>query len=122
MGEQLSLYCMALMLYLISRNLDKVLSLFSQFIDDKNELLRFTGKVDVLIGYSYARFHPSHNLLLLSNQFGKCLGGSHPSLVDRSRKVINNVAVHHVLGKYGCNGCSYPKVWKMWMWTRFTRR
>ena len=78
----------------------------SQDFDDKNELLRPTGKVDVLIGYSYARFHPSRmhavgNLLLLSNQFGKCLGGSHPSLVDRSRRVINNVAVHHVRGGGG---------------------
>ena len=102
-------------------NLDKVLSLFSQFIDEENELLRPTGKVDVLIGYSCAHFHPSRihlvgHLLLLSNQFGKCLGGSHPSLVDRSRKVINNVAVHHARG--GGGGGQKLKIsitWKIWL-------
>jgi len=54
----------------------------------------------VLIGYSYTGLHPepeqkSEHLLLLKNQFGRCIGGSHPKLAESDAK-INHLCVHTV--------------------------
>ncbi|CAB4025011.1 Hypothetical predicted protein [Paramuricea clavata] len=51
------------------------------------EVARPTGPFDLLIGYEYAGFHPqlerrNGHLLLLKNQFGKCIGGKHPSIKE----------------------------------------
>ena len=51
----------------------------------ENEIQRPVGDIDVLMGFEYAGFHPVKekgvgHLLLMSNQFGRCLGGSHPML------------------------------------------
>ena len=53
----------------------------------KEEVMRPTGTVNVRVGYEYAGFHPqkeqsSGHLLLLSNRFGRCIGGTHPLYKD----------------------------------------
>ena len=69
---------------------------------DEDELLRPTGEVDTLIGYEYADFHPlkeqsSGHLLLLSNQFGRCIGGTHPILKGINEKsLIGNMYNNHI--------------------------
>ena len=80
-------------------NLTNIKSLFTGL--DKNHLNRPTGQIDVLIGFEYAGFHPIRerscgHLLLLSNIFGKCIGGSHQLLEENTRKVIQHVQVLHV--------------------------
>ena len=50
----------------------------------------------MLIGYEYAVNHPtmieaSGNLVLPGNKFGKCLGGCHPLLKERTKKSIHLV-------------------------------
>ena len=64
-------------------NVDGVHRLFKDVT--KEEIARPTGEIDVLvlIGFEYAGFHPqkeqfSGHLLLLKNQFGRCIGGTHP--------------------------------------------
>ena len=73
-------------------NIDGIIQLFEGV--NKEDISRPTGPVDVLIGYSYAGLHPqpeqkSEHLLLLKNQFGKCIGGSHPELAE------SNVQINH---------------------------
>ena len=85
-----------------SINIQGVLHLFKNA--KSNELKRPTGEVDVLIGYEYAGYHPvarqkSGHLLLLSNRFGKCLGGSHPLLSENTQKIIEHVNIHHIEGE-----------------------
>ena len=65
----------------------------------KTEVDRPTGEIDVLIGYEYAGFHPvrlqsSNHLLLLGNQFGRCLGGSHQKLNEKAQMLIQHATVH----------------------------
>ena len=68
----------------------------------EDELIRPTGEVDTLIGYEYADFHPlkeqsSGHLLLLRNQFGRCIGGTHPVLNGINKKsLIGNMYANHV--------------------------
>ena len=68
----------------------------------EEELIRPTGEVDTLIGYEYADFHPlkeqsSGHLLLLRNQFGRCVGGTHPILKGINEKsLIATMHAHHV--------------------------
>lgn len=64
------------------------------------ELQRPHGEIDILIGFEYAGFHPlrkqsNGHLLLLENRFGKCLGGSHSVLCERTQKVVKHVVIHH---------------------------
>jgi hypothetical protein len=66
-------------------NLDGVVHLFKGI--SAEEVARPTGPVDLLIGYEYAGFHPqlerrNGHLLLLKKQFGKCIGGKHPSIKE----------------------------------------
>ena len=66
------------------------------------EVTRPTGPVDLLIGYEYAGFHPQlerkkGHLLLLRNQFGKCLGRKHPGFQEtHTKSKIKDARVHHV--------------------------
>ena len=68
----------------------------------EEELIRLTRKVDTLIGYEYANFHPlkeqsSGHLLLFKNQFGRCVGGTHPILKGINEKsLIATMHAHHV--------------------------
>ena len=77
-------------------DLKKVLPLFRSLKNEDN--CRPKGSIDVLIGYDYAAFHPvmkgsAGHLLLLSNKFGKCFGGYHPLLKERTSK--SNFLVNH---------------------------
>ena len=81
--------------------IDEVVKLFPNL--QAKDIERPEGEIDVLIGLEYAGFHPvrtnsNGHLLLLSNQFGKCIGGSYPLLVEGTRKVIQHVTIHHVKG------------------------
>jgi len=56
-----------------SINIDGIVQLFKNV--SKEEIVRPTGAIDLLIGYEYAGFHPereqnSEHLLLLKNRFG----------------------------------------------------
>ena len=58
------------------------------------------GQIDCLIGYQYAGFHPvrkqaAGHLLILENQFGYVVGGSHPKLKENTRKLVQHVTVNH---------------------------
>ena len=59
------------------------------------------GEIDCLVGLDLANYHPVKksavgNLLLLENQFGYVVGGSHTKLKERSEKIINEARVLHV--------------------------
>ena len=77
-----------------------VLSLFDDV--DAKEVERPRGQVDLLIGYEYAGYHPTRlkavdHLVVLENRFGKCLGGTHPAIKERTKRVITAAAmIHHV--------------------------
>ena len=67
------------------------------------EVRRPYGSIDVLIGFEYAGCHPVkrlsvENLLILGNRFGKCLGGSHPVLKEKARKLLQYVSINYVKG------------------------
>ena len=62
-----------------------------KFFPGVENLNRPEGEVDLLIGYNYAAWHPVpeksyKHLLLLSNSFGKCVGGSHPYVCEKTEK------------------------------------
>ena len=73
---------------------------------DLNNTIRPRGKVDLLIGYDYASWHPIKvknwgHLLLLGNRFGRCIGGSHPRIREGTEKIINEVSVVNLIHKNG---------------------
>ena len=62
------------------------------------------GRIDCLIGHQYAAFHPTEkcavdHLLLLENRFVYVIGGSHPILVDNTKKVLQHAKVYHATGR-----------------------
>ena len=74
----------------------KFYGLTEKYLDRPTE-----GEIDCLIGYNYAAFHPLKiqsigHLLLLKNQFGYVIGGTHPSIVKRTNKVIQQGMVNRV--------------------------
>ena len=80
-------------------NIDGVTRLFknpkAQDVDRPKE-----GEVDCLIGYEYAAFHSNRiqaigHLLLLHDRFGTIIGGTHPKLEEKTRKIVQHVVVHH---------------------------
>ena len=69
-----------------------------------SEITRPVGEIDLLIGFEYAGYHPSRidandHLLLLENRFGRCLGGSHNSLMDTGHKIVQHVSINHLKGE-----------------------
>jgi hypothetical protein len=63
-------------------------------------LERPTGEIEMLIGYEYAGFHPEKvdskgHLLLLQNKFGKCLGGAHQMVKEKTRVIVQNVQISY---------------------------
>ena len=67
---------------------------------DLKGLERPTGEVDLLIGFEYAGFHPERikskgHLLLLENKFGRCIGGSHQDIVEKTKMMIQTIRVCH---------------------------
>ena len=80
-------------------NVKGVIKLFKDV--HEKDVNRPIGEIDALIGLEYAGFHPVReqyhgHLLLLKNQFGKCLGGTHPFLKEGTRKLIQHVTIHHI--------------------------
>ncbi|KAJ8032137.1 hypothetical protein HOLleu_25575 [Holothuria leucospilota] len=62
------------------------------------EVSRPSGEVDLLVGFEYAGYHPVKaqacgHLALLENQFGRCIGGSHPSLELEQTMGLH---IHHI--------------------------
>ena len=110
-------------------NLDGVVNLFKGV--SAEEVTRPTGPVDLLIGYEYAGFHPqlerrNGHLLILKNQFVKCIGGKHPSIKEtqptseltssRANHVnaINVEDIYNIVGLWvacspRCGGCKCGK-------------
>ena len=78
--------------------LDRVAPLFNKI--KLSELNRpKEGKIDCLIGYEYAAFHPVRkqacgHLHMLENRFGYVIGGSHPRLKENTRKLVQHATVH----------------------------
>ena len=80
-------------------NIDGVKHLF-QDVSSVN-IQRPVGRVDLLIGFNYAGLHPvseksCENLLLLKNEFGTCLGGSHQQLKEGTVNHVQHLEVYHV--------------------------
>ena len=70
-----------------------IASMFNNVL--QKDINRPEGKVDVLIGYQYAAYHPQKeqnngHLLLLENRFGKCVGGSHPMIKENNTTIERN--------------------------------
>ena len=55
----------------------------------------------MLIGFEYAGFHPEkeqsvEHLLLMSNKFGKCIGGTHSTIVEKTQLLLQEVQIAYV--------------------------
>ena len=60
-----------------------------------------SGTVDLLIGFSCAAYHPVKvegvgHLLLMKNRFGHIIAGTHPSVKETARKIVQHAVVLHV--------------------------
>ena len=59
-----------------------------------------SGSVGLLIGFSYAAYHPVKveevgHLLFMKNRFGVFLFGSHPSVKEKTKKLVKHATVLH---------------------------
>ena len=111
-----------------SVDIDGIIPLFNNI--SKEDILRPSGTVDVLIGYEYASYHPqneqsSGHLVLLRNRFGRCIGGTHPTLREQStshqlHQIKVNTAIARIEDFYNienlgiecrprCGGCKCGK-------------
>ena len=66
----------------------------------REQIERPRGQVDLLIGFEYAGYHPIRlqavdHLLVLENRFGRCLGGTHPAITERTRRILAATAMIH---------------------------
>jgi hypothetical protein len=71
---------------------------------NKESIKRPKGEIDILIGYNYAAWHPvpklsAGHLIILSNSFGMCVGGSHPEIIEKMNKLDNASAVNLISSK-----------------------
>ncbi|MEM7303856.1 MAG: hypothetical protein AAF468_22505, partial [Pseudomonadota bacterium] len=71
-----------------SSNMKPIKSI-SNNIDQQDLYQRPTGNIDV-------REQSYGHSLIMSNRFGRCIGGSHPSLEENTRKIIQHVQVLHI--------------------------
>ena len=87
-------------------NLEEVAQMFNI---PANEISRpQSGEVDILIGMQYAAFHPvryaaNGHLLLMKNQYGMVIAGSHPSVkigtqLDQSFVQVKHAVALHAIG------------------------
>ena len=58
-------------------------------------------QVDLLVGFEYAGLHPTRvkamdHLLIMENRFGKCLGGTHPTIRETTKMITAAAMIHHV--------------------------
>ena len=65
------------------------------------DIQRPSGFIDLLVGFNYANLHPvrkkAHgHLLVMENDFGKCLGGSHHNMKECTVNHLDQVLIHHV--------------------------
>ena len=65
------------------------------------DIQRPTGEIDVLVGYEYAGFHAVReqsvgHLIILNNQFVKCLSGTHQMLKEKTQKLVQHIVIHHI--------------------------
>ena len=65
------------------------------------DIQRPTGEIDILVRYEYAGFHPVReqsvgHLIILNNQFGKCLSGTHQMLKEKTQKLVQHIVIHHI--------------------------
>ena len=79
-------------------DIHQVKHLFPQSV---SEIQRPTGCIDLLVGFNYAGIHPivkeSHgNLLLMTNVFGSCLGGSHPKLNVSTVNCLQHATIYQI--------------------------
>ena len=64
------------------------------------DLMRpISGQVDFLLGMDVAGFHPIRakavgHLILYSSQFGPLLGGTHPSIHEKTHKIVQHAEIH----------------------------
>ena len=80
--------------------MSKVTDLFSNVTEE--EIHRPIGEVDILIGLDYAAFHPQiidniEHLVLLKNQFGKCISGRHPCLKENTKRIITCAKINNFI-------------------------
>ena len=59
-----------------------------------------SGSVDLLIGFSYAAYHPVKveevgHLLFMRNRFGGVIAGSHTSIQETTKKLVKHAIVLH---------------------------
>ena len=59
-----------------------------------------SGSVDLLIGFSYAAYHPVKveevgHMLFMRNRFGGVIAGSHASFQETTKKLVTHARVHH---------------------------
>ena len=64
------------------------------------------GEIDLLVGMQYAAYHPvkieEHgHLLLMKNQFGSLIAGSHPSIKEQTKLIVKHAIVLHAAGSIG---------------------
>ena len=65
------------------------------------DIQRPTDEIDVLVGYEYAGLHPVREqsvglLIILNNQFGQFLTGTHQMLKEKTQKLVQHIVIHHI--------------------------
>ena len=69
---------------------------------DASTISRPAGvKIDILIGYQYAAYHPVPieavgHLLLMKNRFGVLIAGSHKDIQERTKRIVKHATVLHM--------------------------
>jgi len=79
-------------------------SLASLFQIEAAQVQRPHGEIDMLVGFEYAGFHPQReksidHLLLMSNKFGRCIGGSHNKIIEKTQLLLQEAQVTHAAVK-----------------------
>ena len=84
--------------------MDKVAALFKMPVI--NDIRRPTeGEVDCLLGMDVAGYHPIRvdaigHLLFLKNEFGLVVGGPHPTILEKTAKIVRHAYVHLSLTQF----------------------
>ena len=83
-------------------DLTNVTQLFTNLAE--SEVCRPIGEIDVLIGLDYAAFQPQikdavDHLVVVENDFGKCLSGKHPLLRETTKTVVSYAQVNHFVSQ-----------------------
>ena len=81
-------------------NIDNVMNLFPR-VKGSSINRPAKGEIDCLNGFDMADYHPvkryeAENLLILGNQFGYVIGGSHPNVLEKCERVVKEVNNFHM--------------------------